>query len=153
MNILWVLSGNNVLNDFYWFYLLAHYEFESIALCSHKAQRSGVFFIYCLFTGLGKIKNSGCVFLDGRTHFISVNPQEAPLWAGSVLQVACHALPWTAVCPANLASSSTWSWTGCGRGAPACPPVPGVTMAGAFHTSAPAQVSPYTSTSDGKTLK
>ncbi|XP_070705780.1 R-spondin-3-like isoform X2 [Pempheris klunzingeri] len=45
-----------------------------------------------------------------------------------------------AACPVNLASSSTWSWMGCGRGAPVCPPVPEVTMTCERHTSTPALV-------------
>lgn len=77
------------------------------------------------------------------TRLTSLYPQVARLWADSVRLVVRHARTWMAVCPVNLASSSTWSWKGCGRRAPVCPPAPGVTMAPALHTSAPAPVSTH----------
>lgn len=72
-------------------------------------------------------------------HFISLlasNPSQVALWwAESVRQVVKCVLPWMVVCPANLDSSSTWRWMGWGSGAHVYPPVPGLTMACAHHTS------------------
>lgn len=72
--------------------------------------------------------------------FASDPRQLAPRWADSAQQDVKRALPSTVVCHVNLASSSTWSWMGWGRGAPVCPPVLGVTTAHAHPTSTPAPV-------------
>lgn len=59
----------------------------------------------------------------------------------TVCQDVQPVLLWMAVCPVSLASSSTWCWRGSGRGACVLPPVLGVTMACALHTSVFASVS------------
>lgn len=148
ISVFFQLSGNNVVMDFHLFHPLAHYSFESLALyfVSDLLKKSKLPVKLRTINGAQRTRVSYSVSSaraqeEYKAHILCVFcPQAAPPWADSARQAARHAQPRMAACPVNLASSSTWSWMGCGRGAPVCPPVPGATTACARHTSAPAPV-------------